>query len=247
MNNLFPITTVSYDASGTDGTVTQNDPGLKPQYSKNYDASLEYYFEPAGVLSFGVFRKDLTDFLAREVREIGSGADNGFGGLYAGFDYSTTTNQGKAKIEGVEFNYMQQLTMLPKPFDRLQVFANFTSLRTQGQYASGAEELAKFVPRTSNAGLSYQWRAFQVRIAQRSTSAFLDGYNANVYQRTRFRADQKIDLSLKYQFRRQLAVYFDVLNLRNKWPDQYTGNDQGRVQFSNVYGTKLNMGINGRF
>jgi hypothetical protein len=34
---------------------------------------------------------------------------------------------------------------------------------------------------------------------------------------------------------------------RNKWPDQYTGNDQGRAQFSNVYGTKLNMGVNGRF
>jgi hypothetical protein len=181
------------------------------------------------------------------LREIVAGPDNGFGGLYAGFDHSTTTNQGRAKIEGVEFNYMQQFAMLPRPLDRLQVFANLTSLRTQGQYASGADELAKFVPRTSNVGLSWQWRSFHVRVAQRNTSAFLDGYTANAYQRTRFRADHKIDLSFKYQLRRQLAVYFDVLNLRNKWPDQYTGNDQGRAQFSIVYGTKLNMGVNGRF
>ena len=247
LSNLYPTTTVAYDASGTDGIVTQNDPGLKPQYSKNYDVSLEYYFEPAGVLSVGYFRKDLTDFLAREIRVIGSGSDNGFGGLYSGFDLSTTSNQGKAKIRGVEFNYMQQLSMLPRPFDRLQLFANLTDLKTEGSYASGAEELAKFVPRTSNVGLSYQWRAFQVRVAQRYTSAFLDGYNANVYQRTRFRPDRKIDLSFKYQFRRWAAVYVDVLNLRNKWPDQYTGNDQGRVQFSNIYGTKINFGLNGRF
>ena len=247
LSNLFPTTTVTYDASGMDGTVSQNDVGLKPQYSKNYDASLEYYFEPAGVLSFGVFRKNITDFLARNVREIGSGAENGFNGLYSGFDHVTTTNGGSAKVQGWEFNYMQQLTMLPKPFDRLQAFANWTELKTRGNYESGAEELAKFVPRTTNVGLSYQWRAFQVRAAQRYTSAYLDGYNVLPYARTRFRPDRKFDVSFKYQFRRWAAVYVDVLNVFNKWPDQYTGNDQGRVQFSNLYGTKINFGLNGRF
>ena len=247
LNNLYPITTVSYDASALDGTVTQNDPGLKPQYAKNYDVSLEYYFEPAGVLSFGLFRKDLTDFLAREIRVIGSGADNGFAGLYAGFDHSTTTNQGSAKIQGWEFNYMQQLTMLPQPFDRLQVFANWTELETRGRYASGAEELAKFTPRTTNVGLAYQWRSFHFRITQRYTGDYLDGYNANAWQRTRFRSDEKLDISLKYQFHRRFAAYCDVLNVGDKWPDQYQGRDQSRVLFSNVYGTKINFGLNGRY
>src|SRR5688500_3646087 len=69
---LYPVTTVSYAqaANGRPGTVMQNDPGLRPQYTDNIDVSLEYYFEPAGVLSVGVFRKDITDFLFRNQTEI---------------------------------------------------------------------------------------------------------------------------------------------------------------------------------
>ena len=247
LNSLYPVTTVVYDASGSDGRVTQNDPGLKPQQAKNYDLSLEWYYEPAGLLSVGFFRKDITDFIASDIREIASGPNNGFDGLYGGFDHVTTTNGGKAKIEGLELNFMQQLVWLPAPFSRLRVFANLTDLETSGQYASGAAELAKFVPRTSNVGLSYQWRSLGFRIAQRYTSAYLDGYNATPHLRTRFRPDEKLDVSLTYQVRRQISVYVDVLNVLNKWPDQYNGGDSSRVTFSNVYGTKINFGVNGRF
>jgi iron complex outermembrane receptor protein len=247
LNSLYPVTTVSYDASGSDGRVTQNDPGLKPQQSKNYDLSLEWYYEPAGLLSFGVFRKDITDFIASDIREIAAGPNNGFDGLYGGFEHVTTTNAGKAKVEGFEVNFMQQLVMLPAPFNRLRVFANLTDLSTSGQYASGAAELAKFVPRTSNVGLSYQWKGLGFRIAQRYTSAFLDGYNASPHLRTRFRPDEKVDVSASYQLRRQFTVYVDVLNVFNKWTDQYSGPDPSRVTFSNVYGTKINFGVNGRF
>jgi len=247
LNSLYPVTTVVYDGSGADGRVTQNDPGLKPQQSKNYDLSLEWYYEPAGLLSVGFFRKDITDFIAQDIREIGSGSNNGFDGLYSGFDYVTTTNGGKAKVQGFELNFMQQLVMLPAPFNRLRVFANLTDLETSGQYASGAAELAKFVPRTSNIGLSYQWRRFGFRIAQRYTSSYLDGYNVNEHQRTRFRPDEKVDVSFTFQVRRQISVYFDVLNVFNKWPDQFAGRDSSRVTFSNIYGTKVNFGLNGRF
>ncbi len=247
LGSLYPVTTVVYDSSGSDGSVTQNDPGLKPQRAKNYDLSVEWYYEPAGLLSIGFFRKDITDFIASSVREIGPGANNGFDGLYSGFDHVTTSNGGKAKIEGIEFNFIQQLVMLPAPFNRLRVFANLTDLKTSGQYASGAAELAKFVPRTANAGLSYQWRAFGFRVAHRYTSAYLDGYNGTTLLHTRFRADEKLDLSFTYQVRRQVTLYMDVLNVLNKWPDQYNGIDSSRVIFSNVYGTKINFGVSGRF
>jgi iron complex outermembrane recepter protein len=247
LNSLYPVTTVVYDSGGSDGRVTQNDPGLKPQQSKNYDLSLEWYYEPAGLLSVGYFRKDLTDFIAQDIREIGTGPNNGFDGLYGGFEHVTTTNGGKAKVEGFEVNFMQQLVMLPAPFNGLRVFANLTDLKTSGQYASGAAELAKFVPRTTNVGLSYQWRALGFRVAQRYTSAFLNSYNANPHQRSRFRPDEKLDVSVTYQLRRQITLYVDVLNVFNKWSDEYGGNDSSRVTFSNVYGTKINFGVNGRF
>jgi hypothetical protein len=44
--------------------------------------SLRYYFEPAGLISAGVFLKELKDFIFTQGGPIvGGGADNGFGGL----------------------------------------------------------------------------------------------------------------------------------------------------------------------
>ena len=169
------------------GTVTQADIGLKPQTAENYDLSLEYYFEPAGLLSVGVFRKDIKDFLARSVDEIDAGPNNGFGGDFAGFVLSTTTNQGDATVEGWEINYNQRLTFLPKPFNGLQIFGNYTYLTTSGVYREGAAELAGFVPRAANAGASFRWRKLEARIAWRYTGDQLRSYNAVVNQQNRFR------------------------------------------------------------
>lgn len=247
MSDLYPTTTVSYNAATGLGTVTQNDPGLKPQYSRNYDASLEYYFEPAGVISAGVFRKDIRDFIARGIEEISGGADNGFGGDFAGFNLNTTTNQGSAKIEGFEFNGSLQLSLLPKPFNGLRVFANYTKMKTQGRYANGVTDLVAFVPETMNAGFSFLWRKLEFRTAYNYTSGFLTGFNAIETMQTRRRPVDTTDFNLQYKFSARFAVFFDVINAFNHWPEFYTGKDQGRVTISDVYGTRLNMGLTGRF
>jgi iron complex outermembrane recepter protein len=247
MMDLYPTTTVTYNTATGLGTVTQANLGLRPQTSDNYDVSLEYYFEPAGLLSVGVFRKDIKDFLSRTSDDIDGGQNNGFGGNYAGFVLNTTSNQGEARIEGYEVNYNQRLTMLPKPFNGLGLFANFTYLKTSGTYREGAAELAGFVPRTGNAGGSFRWRKIEARVAWRYTGTHLRSYNANVFAQNRFRPVEAIDINLLYQLTPRFGFFFDIINLKNKWPENYTGTDQGRVTFSDSYGTRYNMGISGRF
>jgi iron complex outermembrane receptor protein len=247
MSDLYPTTSVSYSTTTGLGTVTQNDPGLKPQYSKNYDVALEYYFEPAGVISAGVFRKDIRDFLARSTEEIGSGADNGFGGDYAGFTLNTTGNIGSAKIQGFEFNYNQQLSMLPKPFNGVRLFANYTKMKTEGTYANGVTELVAFVPETLNAGFSFLWNKFEFRTAYNYTSGFLTGYNAVVSMQTRRRPVETTDFNLQYRISPRFTVFLDVINAFNRWPEFYTGRDESRVTISDVYGVRVNLGISGRF
>jgi TonB-dependent receptor len=247
MSELYPTTTVSYNATTGLGTVTQNAPGLRPQHAQNYDATLEYYFEPAGLVSVGFFRKKISNFLVRVADEIDFGPDNGFDGQFGGFNRNTTSNAGKAKIEGWEANYNQQLTFLPKPFNGLGVFANYTSLTTSGVYAEGARELAGFVPKTANAGVSLRWRKFEARLSWRYTSAYLRSYNANVFAQSSFRPVENTDISLKYSFNRRFGVYLDAINVGNNWPQNFTGTDEGRVTFADDYGVRFNMGITGRF
>ncbi|MBC7369328.1 MAG: TonB-dependent receptor [Undibacterium sp.] len=244
---IVPGTTVSYNSSTGLGSVSQNNPGLKPQYTENFDASLEYYFEPAGVLSAGWFHKDVKDFIQGSTRIIGTGADNGFGGNYAGFDFSTRTNLGQAKISGFEFNYNQRLTGLPAPFNGLSVFANYTKLTTSGKYSDGANVLANFVPKTYNAGLSYDWRGFGARVEYHYKSAYVrDVDNSNFLLSTTVGDDPTVDLNFSYKLRPWLTVFADVVNVYNNSPDWFIGN-RNRIVVSELYGTRLNIGISGRF
>ncbi|MBI5690626.1 MAG: TonB-dependent receptor [Verrucomicrobia bacterium] len=247
MSDLYPTTTVSYNATTGLGTVTQNAAGLRPQHSLNYDLTLEYYLEPAGLFSVGYFRKNITRFLVRTSDEIDYGPDNGFDGAFGGFTLNTTSTGGKAKVEGWETNYTQQLRFLPRPFNGFAIFGNYTSLKTEGIYATGARALAGFIPRTANAGTTFRWRKLEARLAWRSTSAQLRSYNANIYSQSSFRPYETTDFSLKYAFSPRYGLYFDAINIGNNWPQNYTGEDQGRVTFADDYGRRFNVGLTGRF
>ena len=96
IGNLIPATAVNYDTQ----TITSSNPSLKPQYSDNFDAGIEYYFEPAGRVSAAVFLKEIKDFqFSQGGIIVGNGADNGFGGDYAGYSLTTRVNGGTAKSE----------------------------------------------------------------------------------------------------------------------------------------------------
>ncbi|MBM3851764.1 MAG: TonB-dependent receptor, partial [Verrucomicrobia bacterium] len=94
--------------------VTVNNPGLQPYTAKNWDATIEYYFEPVGSLTIGWFHKDIRDFIiTQDVGTIPEGLDNGFSGEYAGWTERTNVNGGDAIAQGWEFAYQQQFTFLP--------------------------------------------------------------------------------------------------------------------------------------
>jgi iron complex outermembrane receptor protein len=247
LSDLYPTTTVSYSTTTGLGTISQPDPGLHPEYSKNVDLSLEYYFEPAGTISVGIFRKRITDFLSRNSTIVESGANNGFNGEFSGFTLNGTTNLGSAKVEGLEFNFRKTLVELPSPFNGLTLFANFTTLRTEGTYANGISELANFVPKTGNGGLIYRWRKFQTRVAANYTSDYLRSYNADVLQALRYKPLTSVDISVQYELRPQLSIFLDVTNLNDKWLVWYSGKDPRRVRIVDDFGTRLSVGFSGRF
>jgi hypothetical protein len=103
------------------------------------------------------------------------------------------------------------------------------------------------VPRAANAGASFRWRGIEARVAWRYTGDQLRSYNANVFSQNRFRPVETIDINLLYQFSQRFGFFFDIINLKDKWPENYTGRDRGRITFADSYGTRYNMGVSGRF
>lgn len=231
--------------------VTTSNAGLGPQTSRNWDAAVEYYFEPVGSVSANVFRKRMRGFLVTgNVGLVGTGAGNGFGGDYAGYDLNSTFNGGSATIEGVEFGYQQRFEFLPRPFSGLSAFASYTWLRTEGDYGEAAAaapsttDVVDFIPEAVNVGLAYSHRGFGARVTWNRTGRYLNSYNANPALLRYTMRREMLDASVSYQLRRGLTAFVDVRNLTNSpraW-ERAAG-----VTTSYIFFTAVNFGIKGEF
>ncbi len=228
--------------------VRQNNPSLKPQFSDNFDLSAEYYSRNVGVLSVGAFRKNLDGFAFNAESFIGGGANNGFDGQYEGFTLRTRTNGGWARVSGLEFNYQQQLTFLPELFNGFGVYANATFLKTVGTY-DGTEvlnDIAGFVKRTGNIGVSYIKYGFTIRTSLNHVGRGMTGYNANPALRQYQEPRNTVDISLKYAYRPRLSFFADVNNVFNEKYYHYMAFGH-RPTNTQVYGARLTTGISGSF
>lgn len=228
-----------------------NNPDIKPQFSDNYDLSAEYYFKGVGSFTVGLFRKNITDFIFTQWDEIGSGPDNGFGGLYEGYALKTTANGGWAKVDGLELSYQQQLTFLPSPFDGLGFYANGTFLDSKGTYDESLDEVRNeikgFTKRSANAGLSYIKYGVTARASLNYNGPRLQGYNSVVERQFYDGERTSIDVSVAYALPRwRSSIFVDVNNITNAKRTRYKGREelQGNTQ---LYGMRITAGIKGEF
>ena len=217
IGQLIPRTNVNYEAQ----TVSTSNPNLKPQTADNFDLSAEYYFEPAGVVSVGLFLKELNDFIyTAGGATVPTGADNGFGGEYAGYTLTTQYNGGAAKIKGFEINYSQQFTFLPGIWKGLGAYANFTKMEAEGNYGSGSAislqatpKIAGFNPTTGNLGLSYIRNKITLRAQATFRGRYLATYNVNESRLVYFRERLRLDIKTAFQLSKRFELYLDVSNI----------------------------------
>ena len=239
------------DVNDQTRTLTVGNPALKPQFAENFDVTVEYYFEPVGAFSAGVFRKNLTDFIVTlGGQSVPAGASNGFGGNYAGYDLTTDLNAGRGRIQGIELSYQQQLTFLPAALRRLSFFANYTRLTTEGDYGTTGPRttnlVPNFVPITANAGLSFPWGKFRSRVLVNYTGEHLVGYSTDP-SRLRYKFDRTaVNLNLSYVVSPKLEFYWDIQNMLNA-PQRWYYYTPNRLQADYDNGAFVNFGISGRF
>jgi iron complex outermembrane receptor protein len=249
LNNALPNETVNE----TQQTLTINNSALLPQTAKNWDVSLEYYFEPVGAVSVGWFHKTIKDYIVTGVNvgTVASGNDNGYNGDYGGFSVLQSANAGTAVVQGWEFTYQQQFTFLPGLLKGLSASANYTILRTHGDFGGtsnlSTDEVADFIPETGNANLFWRYGKFSARVLFNFTSSYITTYTAASLGRNLYRYDYKtLTTGVAYQWRPSLAFTIDIANLTNEPQRFYRGNPD-QMQNTIINGKTITFGVNGRF
>lgn len=246
IGSLIPRTTVNYDSR----SISTSNPSLLPQYADNFDLGIEYYFEPVGLLSAGVFHKDIKNFIYTLGGQIvGTGPNNGFNGDYEGFTLSSSANGGFARVRGIEFAYQQQFTFLPGWWGGFGAFANYTRMETEGNYGTSTvtstNEVAGFYPETSNIGVSYIRSPLSIRVQYNYVSRYLNTFSASQARLLYRLARPTVDIKMAYTLSRNFDLYLDVVNVFERadraweyWGGRPNGTENMRREFM--------FGINGR-
>lgn len=163
-------------APGSLVQVFQGNPNLKAQTSMNFDASLEWYFQPTGMLSISVFQKNIDDFIYKGVtRENRPPIEVA---LYQ------NKNGGTQELRGTELSWVQALSMLPSPFDGFGFSVNATFVHGESEFptlnvTTGATgtRTQDFVPqqpkRVYNAQVYWEKYDFTARVAMNYIDEFV--------------------------------------------------------------------------
>ena len=234
-------------------TVTAGNPDLKPQLGKNIDLRLEYYHD-TGSFSLHGYRKEISDYIGAAGRSgeiVPTGSDNGFDGLYEGYEIIQPRNLGDATYKGLQAEVRQRMTFLPGALRGLTVRANYTYLKTQGNFGSTINltngQLAGFIPRAYNVGLLYAYRGFGASFDMNYTGRWPVVYSTTTPTSNRIREPWTVmNAGVTYKVYRNTTAFLSMSNLAEEGRREYIFSDT-RARSNWVVPRSIKFGVTGQF
>lgn len=225
------------------GTVSTGNPNLKPITSTGLDLSIEKYLNQAGILSLGVFDKEIRNYIVTQEANLPIPAQGGFVGLARTFTYA---NASQSRALGVETNYVQHFRdALPGPFGGLGVSANWTWVQSRFEIRPGEISVLPSTSRnTFNAELLYDWNPINLTLGAYYTSRNIFGVGSSTATDVWTQQRLSVDFGSQYRISDAFSVYFNAKNLTNTALKITEGPADNRVIQREFYGMTLQAGVN---
>ena len=257
--NIIPLGTINEDDNdpiNTPGSITIRNTGLKPWTANNWDLSAEYYFPQGGLVSGGVFIKDLSEFWTTLSGTVTSdiASNLGLDSRFVGWSISTTVNGGDAKIEGGEINFVRPLTFLPGWGKYFTIKANGTKLRLSG---ANSPDFRGFIEETGNFNISFNKKPYSLNLTfnyrgrQKNAPQTGAQYGATTGFFEYYQPRTFVDVSGEYKITKNMAIFAGVRNLTNKQQVLQRYNDASPAYSYDYrkeeFGVAMSVGIKGSF
>ncbi|HYI40465.1 MAG TPA: TonB-dependent receptor [Allosphingosinicella sp.] len=193
-------------------------PFLQPLNSRNYDASLEYYFSRNGFASVAAFRRDMRGFIANGEFQLPELDPDGLRILISG-----PFNTNKGRIQGLEAQVSTFFDFdgLPNWLKAFGAQANATYIDAEADYPvpqGGVRRLR--IPDVSrwtyNLVGMYEAHGLTLRLAFNKRTGFPEGALSDRGDYTlqgRGHSVSRLDWSSSYAFNDNLTVFFDWTNI----------------------------------
>jgi TonB-dependent receptor len=222
-------------------TISLGNPDLKATRSWNYDLLFEHYLKTIGIVSAGVFHKQLADYIYPQESSLVSNGDT--------YRVTQPLNGGKASVSGVEVAFQNQFSFLPGPLAGLGLYANYTRTSSSAQFLGREGEDATLPGQAKNVGnvsLWYERYGFSARVSYNYHGGFVDTVGASAANDIYYDANEQVDLSFSQSLFRKARIFVDVMNLTNS-PLRYYQSTWSRPIQVESYKTWMMFGLKVKF
>lgn len=246
------IANKSFNLDDLEATI--GDPETKPARALNIDLSADYYFKSVGMVSLGLFYKDIKNVNIEWESNKYLGSDLGLTGDYANesFKVSQNINAYDARIFGVEAAYQRDFGFIAPSLKCIGFYGNYTYTHSTTRnfnpilnIENGDDvRVAGSPEHTANASLYFDKSGFNVRLSYNFASEFIDEMSTSRALDRYYDKVNYLDLNASYTWGKQskFTVYVDATNLLNQ-PLRYYQGDKDRTMQVEYYGVKLVGGI----
>jgi TonB-dependent receptor len=235
---------------GTIGVLSIGNPDLEARESRNYDASLEWYFDDGSLLAISVFRKDISNEIIPAPTQILTN-HTFLGQTYDRFEINTTINAETADVQGVELTFADRLDFLPAPFDGLGVAGSLTFIDSGVKVARGDEvlilPLLQQADRSSSATVYYQRGRFDVSTTYKYNANFLTDYGDSRALDLDQGSFGRWDMRAQFDVTRDLKFIVDGINLNDRPTREFQGGIASQITEHEYTGRTFLFGISARF
>ncbi|MBN1416359.1 MAG: TonB-dependent receptor [Bacteroidales bacterium] len=227
-------------------------PDIKPTEAHNFDLLGEYYLGSTGLLSAGIFVKNIRDYEVRIIEvlpweevtpylitpeEINARTDitadqktdyitryNKAEGKE--FESFTPGNGGNANLFGVEAAFQKRLDFLPGMLSNFSIYANYTHNWVDNK--DSEYKLSGTAEDILNASLAYDSKRFSARISYNYTADFLTSNGQTEQYDVYYDKVSYLDANIDIFITRKLVLFASANNLLNEvqrtyqWKPDYT-------------------------
>lgn len=223
-------------------TITRGNTDLKPTKSNNFDIMYENYFDNLGIISGGIFYKQLKDvvFSNRSIENIGG----------SNYVLTQATNISDGNLLGFEIGMNKRLNFLPGVLSGLGVEANYTYIQSEakvpvvGTSRVDVTELPNQSKHLYNAIVFYERNGVMLRLAANYRGASLETINQALGKDfyTYTGKNLTIDASASVQVGKKIKAFVELNNLNNEPLKTYMG-DERRITMVEWYSSRGQAGI----
>jgi len=226
------------EVNNEDEEIVLGNAALDPTRSMNFDLMAEHYFQSVGILSAGVFYKDIKDFTY-----IFQYEDENDYEVYQPF------NGDDASVLGLELSVQRQLDFLPGFAKNFSLYLNYTYLTSDAhgiRNEDGDErtdlDLPNTAPHLFNASLGFATKSVSFRLSGNFSDAYIDEIGGRAFEDRYYDKQFFLDFNASVNLNNNLSLYADLNNITNQ-PLRYYQGVSSRTMQMEYYQSRFTIGL----